>query len=177
MNNINITVGKVYKESVPSWHRYRYTKVITITKVYMNMSGNILVDFKGIDVGPNPINPKEHDCTLNLANAWETDNREIKPNELQINNLEDCFDSNGNFVVKGYDPYMYDVNKYTDNALILHDYLFNDDSVKRTDAEIVSLLQKHPEYTMDSDARIYYYASMCETATHAATTFWKNIKR
>lgn len=75
----------------------------------------------------------------------------------KYNKIKDCFDKDGNFIIKGFDPYR--VGDDTDEQE-LKNYLFDEDGYALHDADIVQLLHKN-NWNWTCDAIKYYYSSVC----------------
>lgn len=74
-------------------------------------------------------------------------------------NIADCFDDNGNFIIKGFDPYRVgdDVEKRE-----LYEYLFDERGYANIEPryEVYDLIEKH-KWHFTCDAIKYYYAAEC----------------
>lgn len=79
----------------------------------------------------------------------------------KFNKLSDCFTTNGNFIIPGFDPYRTAYNEKGEKSDLWH-FLFDNGHVKYRN-EICHLISKN-KWGVFSDAVKYYYAGECMDA-------------
>lgn len=81
---------------------------------------------------------------------------------IEITKIDDCFDKEGNFIVKGFDPYRTD-REANDDKAILYNYLFDKEGYANIEPRyyIYELIKKHEDWHFTCDAVKYYFAAEC----------------
>ncbi|MCQ2232452.1 MAG: hypothetical protein MJZ30_11455 [Paludibacteraceae bacterium] len=89
-------------------------------------------------------------------------------------NIEDCFDENGDFIIKGFNPYH--VGDDPDEKE-LYDFLFDEDGYAIRDIELVNVIHKN-NWNWTCSAVRYYYAANCIDANcggnYSAVYAWRH---